>query len=55
MDLVRTQLQSQIDNAKTPEEAELAAGLLYGYDLGELKVLTDVATGKLLFALAPPN
>jgi hypothetical protein len=51
MDPVKTFLEERIAIAKTPEERELAEGLLYGYNLGELQVLTDTLTGNLLFAL----
>jgi hypothetical protein len=55
LDITRAKLEHHIANASTPEEKELAQALLYGYDLGELKVLTDTATGGLLFAVALPN
>jgi len=55
LDAKRAKIQSYIDNAATPKEAELAQALLYGYDLGELKVLTNTATGELLFALNEEN
>ena len=55
LDVKRAKIQSYLDNATTPEEAELAEALLYGYDLGELKVLTNTATGELLFALNEVN
>ena len=55
LDTNRAKIQSHIDNAVTPEEAEIAAALLEGYDSGELMVITDIATGNLLFNLAPLN
>jgi len=55
LDAKRAKIQSHIDNAKTPEEAELAIALLEGYDSGELMILTDTATGELLFALNEEN
>ena len=51
MDPIKTKLEERIASAKTPEERELAEGLLYGYNLGELQVLTDTSTGSMLFAL----
>lgn len=50
-DTTRVKLEEHIANASTSAEKELAEALLYGYNAGELKVLTDVATGKLLFTL----
>lgn len=55
LDIERAKIQSFLDNAETPEETELAEALLEGYDSGELEVLTDTATGELLFALKRVN
>jgi len=55
LDAIRAKLEDRITSASTPELRELAAALLYGYNIGELKVLTDVATGKLLFTLNKVN
>ena len=55
LDAKRAEIQLHIDNAKTPEETELAKALLEGYDSGELMILTDTATGELLFALNEVN
>ena len=55
LDAKRAKIQSHIDNAKTPEEAELAKALLEGYNSGELMILTDTATGEMLFALNEVN
>ena len=51
MDPVKAYLEERIANAKTPEERDLAEGLLHGYNLGELQVLTEALSDKLLFAL----
>ena len=55
LDVTRAKLEHRIANASTPEEKELAQALLYGYDIGELKVLTNTATGSLLFAVELSN
>ena len=54
-DLKRAKIQSFLDNAETPEEAELAEALLEAYDTGEIDVLTDTATGETLFTLKEVN
>jgi len=55
LDAKRAKIQSHIDNAKTPEEVELAKALLEGYNSGELMILTNTATGEMLFALNDSN
>ena len=55
IDPIRAKLETHIVHAGTPEEKELAEALLYGYNVGELEVLTDLATGDLLFNVALPN
>ncbi len=54
-DIKRAVLVSYRDNAKSPEERELAIGLLEGYDSGQLDVYFDVATGEPQFTLNAPN
>ena len=54
-DVKRAVIVNFLTNAKTPEESELALGLLEGYDSGELDVLFDTATGEALFTLNAPN
>jgi hypothetical protein len=55
LDTNRAKIQSHIDNAATLEEAAISEALLKAYDSGELMVLTDIATGNLLFNIAPLN
>jgi len=55
IDATRAKLEDRIANANTDEERTLAQALLYGYNLGELKVLTNTATGDLLFAVELSN
>ena len=54
-DLKRARIQSFLNDAKTPEETELAEALLEGYDSGEIDVLTDSTTGETLFTLKEAN
>jgi hypothetical protein len=54
LDINRAKLQFQLDNSSA-EQAEVAAALLEGYDNGELLILTDAATGDLLFTLNKAN
>lgn len=52
LDIKRARLEAMIHSDATPEEVELAETLLDAYDGGEIDILTDVATGELLFTLA---
>ena len=54
-DLKRARIQSFLNDAKTPEETELAEALLEGYDSGEIDVLTDSTTGEPLVTLKEAN
>ena len=51
----RAKFKSFLDNAKTPEEVELAEILLESFDKGALLVHPDVATGETLFTLKEVN
>jgi hypothetical protein len=52
----REQLLAMVnDETAHPAERALSEALLHGFDCGELLVLADVETGKLLFALKPTS